>query len=147
MCPKGDDPFTPSSDYKTIIITTNATTGYLNGTFKFSFFEEYFNFPANSSLWDEESCVTAFEGLRNIERVTCTRAAVGGDSGSTYTVQLRAFPSFPYENNFFSHDGNPSIGAFKCDTSSVSTLSAKDVKCSIAEVAVNSLPGTCPTKL
>jgi len=141
MCPKGDDPLTDFTDYRVITLTTNATQGFLNGTLRFTFNGESFNFPANASAWNESDCEKAFESLRNVDDVVCSRAAVTNRLSSSFTIQFRSFPIHPYENNIFSNDGNPPLSAFYCDTSDVNKHDAKLVTCTITDVVGDTYPG------
>ncbi len=56
--------------------------------------------------------------MPNVEGVSCTAEASG--TGLIYTVELTAFPALPYQNNIFSHNGNPGLSHFSCDISHVS---------------------------
>lgn len=138
MCPKGDDPFTNSVDYRTIEITTSSTSS-LDGYFQFIFNGEYFYFPANANDWTASSCESDIESLSNIKDVECSRSSVGTYNDATYTVQLMSFPVFPYENNIYHHDGNPSLSKFHCSTEKVT--SGTDVTCNISNVIVDTIPG------
>lgn len=139
MCPKGDDPFTTFNDYHTITITTSATAP-LSGEFKFIFQGEYFYFPSNASQFDDEDCSLAFNSLPNIESATCVRGVVDPTKFTTqYTIKIHEFPLFPYENNIYSHDGNPSLGAYECDLSHIT--SGNSPTCSIQIISTGTLPG------
>ena len=47
MCPKGDDPLTPFTDFRTIEFTTAATFGEINGYIKFIFNGELLSFDVH----------------------------------------------------------------------------------------------------
>ena len=130
MCPKGDDPLTPFVDYRTILISTSTSSGSLTGVLKFFFNGEYFRFPA---AWTASQCEAAFEELPNIETVTCTVSANanGQTNNNDITVMIREFPMYPHENNIYSHDGDPKLNAFGCDTTEAI---GADVACTITDV-------------
>jgi hypothetical protein len=133
MCPKGDDPFTVTQENRTITITTSALSGTLGGQFKLSYYGQSFYFDADASLFDGTSCETSFNQLPNVKRVSCSRTAPTAVQGATYTVQFISFPLQPYENNIYSHEGNPQLINFQCDTSLVS--SGASPSCLLADVS------------
>lgn len=65
-----------------------------------------------------KECSVTWMCLR-AQAVTCTAGSAGVYGDVRFTVQIEKFPTFPYQNNFFYHDGNPSISAFECDVSDV----------------------------
>ena len=132
MCPKGDDPFTPNQQNRTIKITTSATSGVLSGQFKLTFQGQSFYFNANASKFTAANCITSFQNLPNIDQVYCTRTTPTTKEGATYTIQFVSFPIFPYENNIFSHD-------FQCDTSLVTT--GHSPTCSFSDVVSTNIKG------
>jgi hypothetical protein len=139
MCPKGDDPFTISSDYRSITIVTSATSGTLAGSFKFSFGDSYIYFPADATFWDSDDCTEALQAMSNIDVAECTRGAPTARKGATYNIRLLEFPMFPVDNNIFFNDGNPPLNYFKCETYKVT--SGTSPTCTISDVAVTSIPG------
>jgi hypothetical protein len=146
MCPKGDDPFTEDQDYRTITIATSALSGTLEGQFQLSFYGQSFYFDANANNFDESSCETSFNGLANVKEVSCSRTSPTGDQGAIYTVQFVSFPLQPYENNIYSHEGNPQLINFECDTSLVT--SGTDPSCLLEDVApTTEVKGSYPLHL
>lgn len=139
MCPKGDDPFTSFTDYRTITIATSASGGTLGGEFKFIFNGKYFYFDADASAFDNDACEAAFEALGNVKDVSCSRGVVNGVGGATYTVEFLAFPTFPVDNNIYSHSGNPPLASFQCETDLIT--SGTSPTCTIADVAGITYPG------
>ncbi|CAN0037197.1 unnamed protein product [Ectocarpus sp. 12 AP-2014] len=120
MCPKGDDPVTTLQESPRVAMTVNATDGVMEGNFVLTFQGESFAFPANTTQFDSTDCEAAFEGLGNLEDVTCSRGDVDADGGTTFDIaELVAFPTFPHQNNVFSHDGWPGLDAFSCDAANV----------------------------
>lgn len=141
MCPKGDDPLTPFSDYRTIRITTSASSGTYGGYYKFNFNGQSFVFPANASEWSYSDCIASFESLPNVDHALCSDPIVSNEYlNAQYTVQLISFPLFPFENNLYLNDGNPPLAAFTCDTFDVTGVS--NPTCTVSDVAVGAIPGT-----
>ena len=142
MCPKGDDPLTPFTDYRTIEITTSSTAGLIAGFIKFRFEGEQISIDANANNFDATACKNALESLRNIDTVVCSRGTVDSNQGATWTLQLTVFPQFPHESNLYGHEGNPPISSFSCDTSGVykgGEVELSGLSCSLTNVEVNTL--------
>lgn len=140
MCPKGDDPFTLAKDFRTIEIATSASAGSLDGLMKFSFGDTYFYFPADASLWDSSDCEADLKAMASVDEARCSRSAVNGDGGATYTIEFLEFPMFPVDNNIYFNDGNPPNSYFKCETYKVT--SGTNPVCTITDVVATSIPGT-----
>lgn len=47
---------------------------------------ESFEFPANAADFGDADCEAAFEGLGNLEDVTCSRGSVDAFGGATYDI-------------------------------------------------------------
>ena len=138
MCPKGDDPFTYFSDYKTIIIVLSAYSAGFTGSFKFTYDALSISIPASG--WTDEACQEAFEALPAFQTVKCDISfATTRYGGFSVQVEFIQFATLPYQNNIYYHEGDPPLSSFSCDTSSIVT--AGEVTCAITEVAFNSLPG------
>lgn len=77
--------------------------------------------------------------MPNIENADCVREMSDLETGSgSYLITLTKFPIKPYENNLYFHNGNPSINAFRCNTSMVESDQA--VFCSIEDVIADGVP-------
>lgn len=50
---------------------------------------ESFAFPANATQFDSTDCEAAFEGLGNLEDVTCSRGDVDAEGGATFDIGER----------------------------------------------------------
>jgi hypothetical protein len=138
LCPKGDDPLTPFTDYRTIEIETSALYGTLDGSFSFTFNGESFSFPAAESEMSVEACEAKFESLNNVQTAKCAKGIANAAGGNKFTVQLRSFPVMPYENNVFTHDGNPPLSSFHCGLSAVTGVTGPS--CDITDAETNRLP-------
>ena len=80
LCPKGDDPMTPFTGYRTITISIASNrdlSSQVSGEFVFGFNGESFKFSPGQSMFNSSDCKARFESLRNIEKVNCS---VGSDS-------------------------------------------------------------------
>ena len=120
MCPKGNDPMTPSNGYDTVMLRTLATAGTMAGQFRLSFNGESFFFPATVGSWNGTQCQNSFATLPNIKSVICAHNGTDVTGGGTaYTVKLTAFPRRPYENNVYTNDGKVTARQFSCDTTLV----------------------------
>jgi hypothetical protein len=95
LCPKGDDPFSEYTDYRTITVTTGGTSGTIAGNMKFTFNGEYFYFTASATSWDASACETSFESLKNVKDVSCTQGTVDGNDGALYMIEFGSFPLIP----------------------------------------------------
>ena len=115
MCPKGDDPLTIASAYRTISFTTSAKSGTLSGSIKFSFNGETLYIPADASAFTSDLCTASFKSMQGISDASCTRSAVDANLGATYTLAIKSYPSNTYENNIFYHSGNPNLNVFMCN--------------------------------
>jgi len=139
FCPKGNDPIIPTHNFPTYILTTHSSSGTLDGLMKFTFHDKSFVFPATVANWDAAACKRSFESLPNIKTVECVAGAVeyaGG--GAAYTIQITAFPSNPYENNLYTHRGQPLVDSFHCDTSQATNSLSNAIECTMTEVQYGS---------
>jgi len=74
----------------------------------------------------------AFESLPNVETVTCFKGTVDGTKKSTtWTVRFSSFLN-AFENNLFSHDGNPSINQLACKSYGMVAAGGGTASCVIA---------------
>jgi hypothetical protein len=64
--------------------------------------------------------------------VTCSHGVEdfpGG--GATYTIIFTKFPLTPYENNYYTNNGNPKITDFLCETVDANGFRRTRVDCSL----------------
>lgn len=116
MCPKGDDPLTPHTDFATVVVMIeHSAVLTTNGTVKFLYNGQAVIMSAGAT---EAECKTAIESLNNVETVSCelsplSTVLTGG--GANYTVKFRAFPLIPMDNNIFTNDdGHPTTSQMAC---------------------------------
>jgi hypothetical protein len=129
-CPKSDDLLTESQvDYQLRIAI--ASTALLGGTARLEFQGSSTYFNANGDSETDSSCKTFMEHLGGINSATCTKAITDSTSKSvTYTVTITSWPfPVPYQNNVYSHNGNPPISDFVCDTTDIT--SSASISCSV----------------
>lgn len=139
MCPKGDDPLTPSTGYKSIRIDIT-TTKTASGNFRFAYYGQSFLIPAQIQAYGNEDCVHGFTSMQNIEQVSCNVTRHSTYS-ATYFVQFISFPLHPYEDNLYFHTGNPSMALLGCDPSAVTD---RRVSCHLVDMTPSNvtIPGT-----
>ncbi|CAM9333547.1 unnamed protein product, partial [Phaeothamnion confervicola] len=121
LCPKGDDPLTVDQSYRAVNLTTYAGTGVLAGEFLISFQGESVSVSADASDLSAADLEELLESMPNVGDVDVTRWDDDSDltNGATYTITFVEWPTFPHQNNLFSHDGDPPVGDFSCDKSGV----------------------------
>eukprot|EP00606_Chrysophyceae_sp_TOSAG23-5_P001013 GSChrysophyteH2.ASY1.ANO1.923.1 assembled CDS len=124
-CPKGHDPIVTITDYHEITLQTEADSGTLGGEFKLTFHDKYFYFPAVADWWSSEKCKASFESLPNIKTVTCVKGT-NANGGATWTIDFKAWPTNPYENNVYMHRGRPEIDSFHCSVDKVTLTDPTD---------------------
>ncbi|KAJ1438128.1 hypothetical protein B484DRAFT_324288, partial [Ochromonadaceae sp. CCMP2298] len=137
LCPKGDDPVTPHTAFRTITITISSdrdfTKNQMDGQFLFQFNGQSFTFSTDASVFTAAACKAAMEGLRNIQTVSC-QLLTPTVHERTYTIELQKFPTFPFEDSIFTNDGNPPLSAFSCSTDQIGLRSRLDVVfCTVGE--------------
>ncbi len=120
-CPRGDDPWTVDQNDRVIIITTAADAGTeMTGSFTFTFMGESVEFPADAGSVTD--CDNFFETHLAIQDIDCTITSVDEDTkGGTWTISFIEFENPPFENNIYSHNGNPGLEMFTCTADSVTT--------------------------
>jgi hypothetical protein len=108
----------------------------------FQFNGESFLFETGATRFTAAQCKTAFQALRNVAEVDCTITA-STDFLVTYQIVFKSFPVLPYENNIFSHDGNPALASFSCNTDQIVNAGVwEDITCTIGELNTDkSYPG------
>ena len=73
--------------------------------------------------------------LLTLTEVACTIDTVDEETMSQIiTIKIIAFPEVPYENNVYSHTGNPPLSYFKCETQKIDRELSTDPYCDIEDV-------------
>lgn len=97
-----------------------------------------FLFPIDTNFWNGSQCKNSFESLPNIDTVRCDLIS-STSTESIYDIYFIKFPTFPYENNIYTNDGNISLSQINCDASLISN--PKSISCSLSNLVDN---GTFP---
>jgi hypothetical protein len=133
MCPKGDDPITVDQNYKVFLLTVTGG-GAVSGTLGLEFYgrTSYISLsPASSS-----DCVAGLEASGSYGFVACDATTVAVDN-IQFKITIYSWPLYPAENNLYSHDGNPDISQFMCDTSQTSGF----VSCNFTDIVNTNIRG------
>jgi hypothetical protein len=88
-----------------------------------------------TSLTDTD-CETSLESNIKFSDVECEVTMI---DSKTYQIDITfiKFPTQPYENNLYTHNGNPLITDFLCDM----TQTDSDVKCYFSDAVTSNLIG------
>ena len=137
MCPKGDDPLTPHSNYKTIQLRVTGPTGFSGKLgIRFQGVTSYISI----SIASNEVCKTQLETSKKFREISCTYSMITHSRTNvhTFVISFLSWPVTPQENNIHSHNGNPSPEEFSCDTSG---LDSSLVTCSFTDLISEDIPG------
>ena len=156
MCPKGDDPLSVGQGDRQIRVHLASDGTSVSGKLKINFLGHLIYFDLDDPLVGTDGyCQQQFQESENIEGVLCSASVgIGTDnswltSGSylKYDVTFTSWPSYPKENNFFSHTGNPALESFTCDISDVTVVSGSNKECKFTDIVSSGLKGTCSSLL
>lgn len=156
ICPKSFDPIglEKLTNRRSILISTSVASGFFEGYLEFTFGLSTISFDADARTMTNESCTAAFARMASVSSVSCGIRRVDQNSGAgAYEVTFNSFPVTPYENNIFSHNGNPILNAFFCNTSKVEPEEAIQPLCVVDDLVSSDIPvyaqcsnhGTCDT--
>ena len=137
MCKKNFDPvfIEEQTERRTIRLITHASEGTLQGRYEFSFGQSSVFFEAVAPQFDSAACTQALTKLKSVRAARCVREDfVEGPNSGSYLIRLESFPEAPFENNIFSHDGNPPLSAFGCNTTRIDEELAMGISCTLADV-------------
>jgi hypothetical protein len=120
MCPKGDDPLTPTTGNYKFRLSYNFTADDFHqaGVIKLRFYGFTTYMLANSTAAE---CATAMTGLPNLGTTSCERFTTPnsvnmlGQSNITFIVTVEKWPELPLENNIYYHSGSPSLDFVLCE--------------------------------
>lgn len=135
MCPKGDDPLTIKQKFRRIrleIQSTNARTFEGEVGIKFQGVVSWLGLGGPSSA----SCRIALETADTFGDVGCDFTSTGSFY-YTFDITFYNWPDVPFQNNLFSHSGNPLISEFSCDISNA----VQGVRCLFSDLVNSSLIG------
>ena len=144
ICPKSFDPIGLEglTNRRSILISTSVTSGFFEGYLEFTFGLSTISFDADARTMTNASCTAAFAGMSSVSSVTCGIRRVDQSTGAgAYEVTFHSFPLNPFENNLFSHNGNPALNAFFCNTSKVEPEEAIQPLCVVDDLVNTDIPG------
>lgn len=126
MCPKAYDPLTVDDrpNRRKIRLVTSLMEGNMYGQIEFTFGKSTVKFNADSNLFSSEVCEQTLKQLNSVIGAKCVRESVQPNGAGTYLITLPDYPLYPTENNFFSHNGNPALTSFYCNTSTANMFEA-----------------------
>ena len=136
MCPKGDDPVTPNQVSRQIqlLVVDGTDTGSFTGHLGVSFqgVTSFLTLGSPSSA----NCEEVLEANPKFGGVTCNYTS---NSSSTrwFDITFNTWPTFPKENNLYSHQGNPASTEFLCDVSRTDST----VQCTFSDLVSTNLRG------
>ncbi|KAJ1435282.1 hypothetical protein B484DRAFT_325589, partial [Ochromonadaceae sp. CCMP2298] len=147
MCPKGDDPVTINQNYRKISFELTSFGGIMKGKMGFTFMGQTLSLSTSDSSDNQCTEELAFKGAFGHLSCDLTKHK---SNRYQYVLEFFSWPTFPKENNFYSHDGNPSKYDFYCDNTAMerrTTCVFTDVTISdIREYAYCSNRGICNFK-
>ena len=144
LCPKSYDflDIPQPLQYRSVRLTTEVDSGVLSGVIELKFGLSAVYMNANSNDVDSNTCRSTFIGLKGIDDVECLRENYDQKTGTgSYLINILKYPIQPYENNIFYHNGNPSLSAFYCNTTTLDKDSASFPTCIFTDVNTENLPG------
>ena len=132
MCPKADDPVTINQNERSVMVSVQSDGTDTAGKVLVSFLGHTAEFSLTTAV-SNTYCEQQWELLDNINDVTCL--VTDGPGHTMFNVTFHSFPSFPSENNFFSHTGNPAVTDFTCDTSQITVTGGTGAKtCRVKDI-------------
>ena len=137
MCPKGDDPLTTNQEYRSLRMHVKTSgSSDLSGQLGFRFHGKTIFFPLEY-FYSNVTCNDKFAFLGKFAHVGCSQVTVNSQH-FFYDMVFYSWPIYPKDNNLYSHDGNPSLSEFFCDT----TYSSHGTYCDFEDVAAINVRGT-----
>ena len=140
MCPKGDDPFTSFTNYRTITISLR-TTSMIGGNVQLWVNGQVLFFPAYWGSWSVAQCEASFATLANVASVVCSHSQknlLDSIGNVDWTIAFTKFPMVPFENNIYTNNGSLPLSTFVCHTH---LITGTNPTCTITDITVATLPG------
>lgn len=135
MCPKGDDPLTTNQEYRKIRMHVKGSGVDLSGQLGFRFHGKTIFFPLEY-YYSNVTCNDKFAFLGKFAHVGCSQVTVNNQH-FYYEMVFYSWPVYPKDNNLYSHDGNPPITDFFCDT----TYASRGTYCEFEDIAAINVRG------
>jgi hypothetical protein len=157
LCPRGYEPISllSKSNRRTVRLTIGNKGGFNAGKYTFSFSGANIYFNSNTTVDDTLQCNKKLSKLKSIKHAECIQEFTNSSSGiGSYLISILDYPTFPYLNNLYDHNGSPSLEEFQCDASTIDDEFAIEPYCLIEDVVSTNLPlyqecaghGLCDTK-
>lgn len=143
LCPRGYEPYSliSNSNRRTIRLTIGNKGGFNAGKYSFSFSGANIYLNSNTTVDDTIQCNKKISKLKSIKNAECVQEFTNSSSGiGSYLITILEYPTLPYLNNLYDHEGSPSLENFKCDASSIDDEFAIEPYCIIEDVISTHLP-------
>ena len=112
------------------------------GRLEFTFAGSTVTMDANAGNVDSDGCTGVMAQLKSVASVRCQRESFQNATRTgSYLITLLTFPLQPYFNNLVSHQGNPPLSLFYCNTTMVDDEEATAPRCFVDDMLV---PGDLP---
>ncbi len=139
MCPKGDDPLTINQNYRSIKLRVASTGSYeLEGKLGLGFMGTKMTITLSDLVAGQCTEELAFKGM--FGNVLCEVEKVNWRVYE-FTITFYSWPTYPKDNNLFSHNGNPSRLDFFCDLTYVTSLTS----CRFTDIEATNIQGKFAT--
>jgi hypothetical protein len=134
MCAKGDDPVTIEQEYYRFLFKVDhgghVPTGHVSLGLEGSSATISLSYPSSTS------CLASLQASGSFGYAACDYRS---DVDFMYfNVTVYSWPTYPRENNLYSHNGNPAETDFYCDTSRASGV----VGCSFTKISTSNVRGS-----
>ena len=114
MCPKDDDPLTKNQTYRSFSLNIRSTSA-MGGDLRIKFQNDRSTVLHLTSLTNT-SCSYSFVKSPKFDTVDCHVISTD-NTNVNLNVTIKSWPYYSHENNLHSHNGNPPLKDFQCDTS------------------------------
>ena len=127
---------------RTVRLLTTSDGGKIYGDLQFQFFGVSFRLKADASAYSSDQCTKDMKSFKPVAESSCVRESFDEEKKTgSYLISFLRYPTSPFENNIYSHNGNPDISKFFCNISRVDLDEVKNFNCVINDVVTENLPG------
>eukprot|EP01031_Cornospumella_fuschlensis_P039258 gene39258-47777_t len=139
VCPSAFDPVRPimleeNPNRRQVRLETSVLSGQMSGAIFFTFGGDTVPLNANAAQLDSNQCTYLLSGLKSVSEIDCQRELFDPATlTGRYLITLRAYPERAYTNNIVTHDGNPGMELFACNSSQVSVIEAQGAYCEVLD--------------
>lgn len=137
VCPHSYDTLTVADtpSRRRVRLETGLQGGYLIGKLTFSFAGSSVTMNADARSVSSASCTTALSTLKSATNISCSREFMDEATGrGSYIITLNNYPEQPHFNNLVTHNGNPDISMFTCDSSKIDAEEAQAPYCLVSNI-------------